>query len=117
MKKRDQGFTLEELLIVLGILARVTVFAVRGITDQGEESACNADVKTLQTAVESYFAQEGGTTIPTSAAVDAGVTRTTSEGTLEEAGLMVDASANYEVPVDGSIQVVSADCGAPGNTA
>ncbi len=41
--KQDKGFTLVELLIViviLGILATVTVFAVRGITDQGQDSAC-----------------------------------------------------------------------------
>ena len=38
--KQDKGFTLVELLIViviLGILATVTVFAVRGITDQGQD--------------------------------------------------------------------------------
>ena len=49
--KQDKGFTLVELLIViviLGILATITVFAVRGITDQGQTSACNADEKTLQ---------------------------------------------------------------------
>ena len=37
-KNQDKGFTLVELLIViviLGILATVTVFAVRGITDPG----------------------------------------------------------------------------------
>ena len=45
-EKQDKGFTLVELLIViviLGILATVTVFAVRGITDQGKASACAAD--------------------------------------------------------------------------
>ncbi len=60
--KQDKGFTLVELLIViviLGILATVTVFAVRGITDQGQTSACAADKKTLQTAVEAYYAQKG----------------------------------------------------------
>ena len=60
--KQDKGFTLVELLIViviLGILATVTVFAVRGITDQGQTSACNADKKTIQTAVEAYYAQNG----------------------------------------------------------
>ena len=60
--KQDKGFTLVELLIViviLGILATVTVFAVRGITDQGQDSACAATEKTLQVAVESYYAQEG----------------------------------------------------------
>ncbi|MCU1504525.1 MAG: hypothetical protein JWM12_3879, partial [Ilumatobacteraceae bacterium] len=56
---RDKGFTLVELLIViviLGVLATVTVFAVRGITDKGKASACDSDKKTLETAVESYFA-------------------------------------------------------------
>ena len=62
MKKQDEGFTLIELLIViviLGILAAVVVFAVGGITDQGEDSACKADVKTLEVAIEAYRAQEG----------------------------------------------------------
>ena len=58
-KKTDKGFTLVELLIViviLGILATVTVFAVRGITDQGKQSTCDSDRKTLEVAVEAYFA-------------------------------------------------------------
>ena len=60
--KQDKGFTLVELLIViviLGILATVTVFAVRGITDQGQNSACATDKATLQTAVEAFIAQNG----------------------------------------------------------
>jgi general secretion pathway protein G len=63
MKKTDEGFTLIELLIViviLGILAAVVVFAVGGITNQGEQSACAAELKTIQVAVEAYRAQEGG---------------------------------------------------------
>ncbi len=58
--KQDKGFTLVELLIViviLGILATVTVFAVRGITDQGQENACEAEQRALETAVEAYYAQ------------------------------------------------------------
>ena len=61
-EKQDKGFTLVELLIViviLGILATVTVFAVRGITDQGQDSACAADQKTLEVAVEAWYAQNG----------------------------------------------------------
>lgn len=61
-KNHDEGFTLIELLIViviLGILATVVVFAVGGITDKGEESACAADRKTLEVAVEAYYAKTG----------------------------------------------------------
>ena len=68
--KQDKGFTLVELLIViviLGILATVTVFAVRGITDQGKSSTCKADKKTLETAVEAWYAQNGTTSNPTEA--------------------------------------------------
>ena len=61
-EKRDRGFTLVELLIViviLGVLATVTVFAVRGITDKGKLSACAADKKTLEVAVEAFVANGG----------------------------------------------------------
>jgi type II secretion system protein G len=57
---QDKGFTLVELLIViviLGILATVTVFAVRGITDKGQENACSVEARTLDTAIEAYYAQ------------------------------------------------------------
>ena len=63
-KNQDKGFTLVELLIViviLGILATVTVFAVRGITTQGEENACKVEKRTAETAIESYYAQNSRT--------------------------------------------------------
>jgi general secretion pathway protein G len=58
--KPELGFTLIELLIVivvLGILAAVVVFALGGVTAKGVVSSCNADAKTVQTAVASYQAQ------------------------------------------------------------
>ena len=57
--KGDEGFTLIELLIViviLGVLAGIVVFAVGGINDTSKVSACKADVKTVETAVEAYYA-------------------------------------------------------------
>ena len=111
-KTQDKGFTLVELLIViviLGILATVTVFAVRGITDSGQESACNADEKTLQVAVEAYFAQNGGTALPeeVQAGVDPAPAASVS-GTLVNAGFLVDVSPNYTVSTAGALTATGA---------
>ncbi|HXR42908.1 MAG TPA: prepilin-type N-terminal cleavage/methylation domain-containing protein, partial [Acidothermaceae bacterium] len=59
-REDESGFTLIELLIViviLGILAGIVVFAVSGITDRGTNSACKTEVATVQTAAEAYYAQ------------------------------------------------------------
>ncbi|MBX3313994.1 MAG: prepilin-type N-terminal cleavage/methylation domain-containing protein [Actinobacteria bacterium] len=57
-----KGFTLIELLVViviLGILAAVVVFAVSGINDRGQESACVTEARTVRTAQEAYYAENG----------------------------------------------------------
>jgi prepilin-type N-terminal cleavage/methylation domain-containing protein len=74
--KQDKGFTLVELLIViviLGILATVTVFAVTGITNKGKTSACQSDAKTIETAEEAFSANTGAYTASQQALVDAGL--------------------------------------------
>jgi len=61
-KRVEEGFTLIELLIVvviLAILAAVVVFAVGTTTSNAKISACNADAKSVETAVELYKAQTG----------------------------------------------------------
>jgi general secretion pathway protein G len=58
-RQSESGFTLIELLIViviLGVLAGIVVFAVGGVTDRGQTAACKADLKTVSTAVEAYRA-------------------------------------------------------------
>lgn len=60
--KNESGFTLIELLIViviLGVLSGIVVFAVSGIQDRGNASACRTDKKTVQVAVEAYYAKNG----------------------------------------------------------
>lgn len=59
-RRSDEGFTLIELVIViviLGILAAIVVFSVQGITDRGNTAACKANIETINTAVEAYYAK------------------------------------------------------------
>ena len=61
----EDGFTLIELLIViviLGVLAGIVVFSVQGIQDRGQTASCKADVATVQTAEEAYYASQTGPT-------------------------------------------------------
>jgi len=61
-RKDQSGFTLIELLIViviLGVLSGIVVFAVGGIQDRGNAAACKTDKKTVQVAVEAFYAKNG----------------------------------------------------------
>lgn len=96
----DAGFSLIELLIViivLGVLAAVVIFSVRGITDNGQDSACAQDSRIIATAVEAYFAQETtGGSIP---ATGTGLDR--YEQTLLVAGLIREPSEYWNVAAEG----------------
>lgn len=64
--RRNSGFTLLEMVIVLGIIAMIlggAIFAMRGIGDQAKITQCEADFKTLDTALMSYKVLAG--TYPT----------------------------------------------------
>ena len=55
----EQGFTLVELLIViviLGILAGIVMFAVGNLTDTAKKNACATEADTFGTAIQAYRA-------------------------------------------------------------
>lgn len=62
LKKKKKGFTLLELLVVLAILAILIAIAIPVYKNQKEKAARtahNANVRVLETAVESYRQDNG----------------------------------------------------------
>ena len=97
----DAGFSLVELLVVLmivGILATVVVYAVRAIVDDGEMSACESEQQVVGRAVESWFANNQGDTVPPT-----GVGPDRFEQTLVEAGMIRSTSVFLELSDDGQL--------------
>ena len=62
LKKRNSGFTIVELLIVIvviGILALLVITTYSGIQAKARNSKRTSDVKSLQTQIEAWFSQNG----------------------------------------------------------
>src|ERR1700733_9821402 len=78
----EQGFPLVELLIViviLGILAGIVVFAVGNLTSGAKTNACATEKSTLVAADDAYKAQNGSYT-DTSGLVTAGLIKAAPAG-------------------------------------
>jgi len=85
----DRGFSLLEILVVvtiLGVLAAVVVFSVRGGADDAEAAAVAADARTLETA-EAAFAISAG--------------RYADEDELVAAGHLRQPSDLHDIVIDG----------------
>ena len=95
----QRGFTLVELLVViviLGVLAAVVVFAVGGITNTSKSSACKIEVRTINTATQAFYANNGSSAYP------AGPSVTLMLSQLVAAKLISSGSgsaSNYGTPV------------------
>ena len=99
--RSDPGFTLVEILIVIviiGVLATVTVLAIRGTTSKAESNACDNEHRSMVTAVESYFVKESTDVI---AATGTGTDR--FERTMVTAEILRVPSSNWEVAADGQL--------------
>jgi prepilin-type N-terminal cleavage/methylation domain-containing protein len=103
-RKNESGFTLIELLIViviLGVLAGIVVFAVQAFNNDGKVAACKADVKNVEIATEAYYAKTNPQTYPVGADSTARIAVLTAAKYLKEA----PGTANYTVALaaDGTV--------------
>jgi len=60
--RNEKGFTLMELMIVIviiGVLAAIGVPAYKGMTDKARKASCDANLRTVQTAVAMYYSEHG----------------------------------------------------------
>ncbi|WP_086853632.1 competence type IV pilus major pilin ComGC [Amycolatopsis kentuckyensis] len=101
-RANEDGFTLIELLIVvviLGVLAGVVVFAVQAFNGDGKAAACNADWKSVETANEAFYAKTG--------------TYAASPAALKTAGYLKDepSTANgYTIAITAGVVTASGAC-------
>ena len=112
LKKRDQGFTIVELLIVIvviGILALLVITTYAGIQSKARNSKRQTDLKSLQTQIEAFFSQNGY--YPSNTDLNSASWRTTNMKSLD-ANALVDPSSTSST-CSGSTQTT---CLADNNT-
>jgi prepilin-type N-terminal cleavage/methylation domain-containing protein len=98
------GFTLIELLIVivvLGILAAVVIFALGGITGKSATAACQADGATISTAMAVYNTENGANPTNDAALIGNGVQSWPSNSPHYAFGI-VSGVLYVDIPYNGS---------------
>ena len=88
LKKRNQGFTIVELLIVIvviGILALLVITTYSGIQAKARNSKRTSDLKSLQTHIEAFF--QGNGYYPSRADLNNGTWLTTNMKSLDQNAL------------------------------
>ena len=92
LKKRNEGFTIVELLIVIvviGILALLVITTYSGIQQKARNSKRQTDVQSLQTQLEAFYSQNGY--YPSLTDMNNGGWRTTNMKSLDQ-GALTDPS-------------------------
>lgn len=113
LQKKRNGFTLIELIVVLAILAIIALLAIprfTGTLNKSKQQTHNANVRTIESSVALYEAEEGGMPANIAALVDGGYLKEIPTNPLTEAkdynainGVVTPGT----VTVDGTIEVAA----------
>jgi general secretion pathway protein G len=88
LKKRNEGFTIVELLIVIvviGILAGLVITTYNGIQQKARNTERQTDINAIQSQLEAFYAQNGY--YPFLANVNDAAWRSTNKFTVDEGAL------------------------------
>ena len=108
--EEEKGFTLIELLIVvvvLGILAAVVVFALGGVTGKSAVAACEADGNTISTAMAAFSANN-----PTVTATQTLLTGNTDGGPYIQSWPSNLPHYAFQIDASGVLQIATTPPGA-----
>ena len=100
---REKGFTLLEILVVITlilIIAGIAIPRFAGVSDEGRKSKAAAELRTLQTALESYLLK----TSPTLPAVTAGTVADLSTALQNATPRLVGRVSDFLDPFTASTQ-------------
>lgn len=106
----DDGFTLIELLIViviLGVLAGITVFAVSAFNGSGISASCKSDVKNVEVASEAFFAKNGTYAAGIGSVGSTATNTLVGGGYLKEPPPTTNYTVNYTIPSGSPVPSIS----------
>lgn len=93
------------VMVVLGVLAVVVTFSVRGVLNDSADEACGADARTLTTAADVYMAEHNVDMLP-----GMGTSNDRHELLLVNEGLIKQVSTKFDLAADGTVTSTGQPC-------